>query len=646
MKTIFTLAGALLIATAAYAQETQDTVGLDPLVVTATRIAKPISTVPASVTVLDGDELRRNGVRTVDEALRTVSGAAIVQSGSYGSSTALFLRGGESDYVQVLIDGVQVNSPGEQFNWSNLTIENIERIEIVKGATSVLYGSDAVAGVVQLFTKQHARHLRGEASVAGGVGNRIGAQSEGAFGNGALRAELAGGSDRANYSFGVSHFGTGGAYAFNNQHRNSSVTARAVLRANGASDVKATLRYGRNRFHYPTDGMGIPQDRNQYRDGSMVAVGIDGTHRFSSKLQAVLALRHNRNEDTNNDAADNAADTLGFYRYYSEEQFNRSDADVRVNYGIGSQSLITLGTELEWQSNRGSSTSPFGDAPERVEKRTNRAAYAQWLVDRSRLSVQLGARAEDNDKFGGVGTYYAGASVRVTPELRLRASAGSAFKEPRFYEQFAEGFVIGNPELQPERSRSIEAGADASFGRARFAATWFNQKFTDLIQYVGLPASPTEPNYTNVAGADANGAEIEAEYTWPRLTLRANYTHLDTRVTDQGDGQDPSFLEGETLVRRPRHTISMGASTMLAGASVGVTANLVGARSDLDFATYPAGRITLPAYTRVDLAARRALNNTVSLTLKVENAFDAEYQEVLNFPALGRLVYVGAVLKF
>ena len=629
-------------ATAVDAQTPLDPVAVDSLVVTATRIAIPRSKVTSSVSVIDAAEMQRRGIRTVAEALRLVSGAAVVQSGSYGASTSLFLRGGESDYVQVLIDGVQVNSPGEQFNFANLALESIERIEIVKGPASVLYGSDAVTGVVQLFTKQRGGSPVGDVRFMGGRGERIGPQADGAFNNGFVSGEVAGGSVDSRYSVGASHFSTEGAYAFNNEHRNTSVTGRGSLRLGTNTEVSGLGRFTASRFHYPTDGTGNIADRNQFQHNDALALGLGVAQTLAEKVTARLDVQHNRNDGTTDDAADDGADTVGFFRFHSDERFSRSNADVRVNYQLAKRATLTVGGELEWQSNTASSSSPFGDTPETTEKRNNKAVYAQWLSDWSVLSLQLGARAEDNDKFGSFATYRGGVAVNMSPAVRVRASAGTAFKEPRFFEQFAQGFARGNPALEPEQSRSIELGGDFTIGRAIITATWFDQKFKDLIQYIGAPAAVTDPNYLNIAGARSAGLEVGATLSLPRVQLTGSYTILDTEVTDDGSGEDPSFTEGEELIRRPKHSASLGASLLFGRGNVGASAHYVGDRIDLDFSDFPAARVTLPSYTRVDLSGEYRVNNALRGTVKLENALNEEYEEVLGFPTPQRVVYLGA----
>src|ERR1043166_1368054 len=159
----------LLLPVRLSGQQPTDTVELNPVVVTATRVPRPVTDVPAAVTVLRGEDLRAQGIRTVFEALREAPGAAVVQTGSLGGQTSLFLRGGQSHHVKVLIDGVPVNQPGGAFDFANLTTDNVERIEVVRGPASVLYGSDAVTGVVQIFTRRGANASRAEASVRGGT---------------------------------------------------------------------------------------------------------------------------------------------------------------------------------------------------------------------------------------------------------------------------------------------------------------------------------------------------------------------------------------------------------------------------------------------------------------------------------------------
>ena len=232
----------VLLAPALSAQR-PDSTFLPPVVVTATRVDEPLGTGLAAVSVLRGDDLRRAGVHSVADALRLVPGAAIVRSGGPGAQTSLFLRGGESDYVRVLIDGVPANDPGGAVDLANLTLDNVDRIEVVRGPASVLYGTDAIAGVVQIFTKSGRGTTSAEASARAG---RYGAQD--------LDASVSGGSHLASGTLGVARHRTDGILAFNNQYRNDVASGRLSVSPTERSTASISGRLTDNEFHYPTDG--------------------------------------------------------------------------------------------------------------------------------------------------------------------------------------------------------------------------------------------------------------------------------------------------------------------------------------------------------------------------------------------------------
>jgi vitamin B12 transporter len=244
-----------------------------------------------------------------------------------------------------------------------------------------------------------------------------------------------------------------------------------------------------------------------------------------------------------------------------------------------------------------------------------------------------------------------GASYSAGPS-RLRAAIGRAFREPTFAESFGSGFGDrGNPDLVPERSRGWEVGADQRLGASlRLGATWFDQRFHDMIQYTFVSAGPDDPNYFNVGAARARGLELSTEIATGALLLGASYTRLFTDVLDPGLASDASFVEGETLLRRPGHTAAATARYQIQGGSLGLTLRRVGERDDLDFgAGFPAPRITLPAHTTVDLAAERRLPGSGAaswdLILRAENLLDARYEAIRGFPAPGRLVSLGLRLR-
>ena len=258
---------------------------------------------------------------------------------------------------------------------------------------------------------------------------------------------------------------------------------------------------------------------------------------------------------------------------------------------------------------------------------------------------------DDNEAFGTFGTYRAGASYTMAG-TKLRASVGRGFKAPTFFETFASGFVIGNPDLEPERSVSWEFGLRQAIGGDKLvlAGTYFHQAFEDLIQFTFAET----PNYFNVAEARASGVEIEATALPARgLVLAANYTWLDTEVIDAGfhSGDGATFVEGARLLRRPTHSVT--ASVEYHGwerATFDLAVRYVGDRDDRDFSGFPAAPVVLPSYTTVDFAADvRVLQGGAGVgltgTLRVENVFDEQYAEVSGFPARGRTVLIGGSIR-
>ncbi|MGH7710045.1 MAG: TonB-dependent receptor, partial [Gemmatimonadaceae bacterium] len=238
----FSAIAALAIATPiTLVAQQRDSTRLPRVVITATRLDSRIGSDIASVTVLDGDTLRARGIRDVAEALREIPGAAIMRSGSYGALTSLFMRGGESDYVRVLIDGVPMNDPGGSIDLGKYTLDNIDRIEVVRGPASVLYGSDAVAGVIQIFTRQHAARLAVEGSVSGGTY----AARAGDFSLGATTSTVS-------VTMAAARRMTDGILDFNNDYENDALSGRVALTPGGGFRGAISARQHTDEFHYPT----------------------------------------------------------------------------------------------------------------------------------------------------------------------------------------------------------------------------------------------------------------------------------------------------------------------------------------------------------------------------------------------------------
>ncbi len=619
-------------------QVSKDTAVLNPVVVTATRIATPINAVPMAVTVISGDALREQAIRTVAEALRSVPGANVVATDAYGSVTSLFLRGAESDHVKVLIDGVPQtgpNGPGGAYDFANLTTDNVDRIEIVRGPVSTLYGSDAVAGVVQVFTRV------GHGVTHGSIG-----LDEGTYGTSAVRGWVGGGNERASYSVGVSTFSSDGLYPFNNRYRNQVVTARTRFRPDERTDASLSFRYGDALYHFPTDGSGDTVSHNQHQLERGPSVGLDLARVLSNRVEGLLSGTWRRSNYQYAIAANGPSDTTTF-PYSSSDWVTRGGVDGRANIRVGERDMLTLGAAFDREAMEGTTVGA-------AYSRNDGAMYAQLVTAPERpVNATLGLRVDDNQRFGGYATYRAGTSVRLGAQTRAVASIGTAFKEPTFFQNFATGFIRGNPDLRPEHSVSWEVGLERSLARGAVTAraTYFDQHFRDLIDYNG---ANTSSNYFNVPGSLARGVEVTtAAELSVALHVTAAYTYLHTEVTKAGTATGPTalFVPGEPLIRRPRHSGALGLTYRVpARGTISLTALYCGERQDIDFATF--ARATLPPYTRLDLATHVDVRQAqgvapgVALSFRVENLLDHAYQEIKNFPARRRTLLFGGEVRF
>jgi vitamin B12 transporter len=622
---LVTVATLSLAGTLRAQQAASDTARLDPVAVTATRSPLPADRTPSSVSVVTGEALRREGITTVADALRTVPGLSIVQTGSYGGATSLFIRGGESKYAKILVDGVPINDAGGAFDLSTLSTDNLDRIEIVRGPVSVLYGSDAVAGVVQLFTRRGAGAAHGQVAARGGQ-----------FGSMDVDASVRGGSARMSYSLGAARHASDGFQPFNSRFR-QGVGSALVGAVVGAFDASLSARFTDRELHFPTNGAGQVVDSNAVRRDGRLAVGLDAGYHLSSLVTIRAALASHDVHGVTDDQPDSPGDDG--YAYTTAERSRRRSGDLRVELALPADGRLTLGAQVERKWQESVTRSNFGDDAPAPATRRSSGAYAQLLMAPvADATLALGGRLEHNEQFGDFLTYRAAASTRLPIGTRLRASVGTAFREPTFLETEGSGFVIGNGELDPEHALSVDVGIEHSFGPASVGATWFANSFRDMIDY---EYSATEPNYFNIARTRAAGVELEGRLALPNgLHADAAFTHLRTRVVDPGTSPaaTATFAPGSSLLRRPTRTFDVGAGYRANGRALDLRALRVGVREDVYYPPNfgPAQRVSLAPYTRVDLSGEARLvplrrEGGLALTLRVENLFDRRYTDAAGY---------------
>ncbi len=617
---------------------------------TVTGAARPRTSDAASsrVTVLEGSELRTMGIRTVAGALRLAGGLSLARVGSFGGVTSVFSRGGESDFVQVLIDGVQVNQAGGSFDFAGLTTEDVERIEVLRGPASALYGSDAMTGVIHVITRSGSGDPAGHLAMRGG-----------SFGRRDVTASIHGGTTTVSYGLTGSHLDSDGILPMNNRHRATSFSGTVRLAPDSRTSVRLNARRQDRRFHFPTDGSGNVVDENSFTFGDETLVGVEVNRRVGSKGDIALSIASFETETGTDDAPDGPADTVGFFGFGSLNASERTEARLTSMVELTPELGVVGGAEWELQTQRSfsESLSEFGSSTGRSDdRRSNTALFAQLTASEGGIYADAGVRRENNERFGGSTTWQLGLAWRPHELTRIRTSAGTAIKDPTFFENYATGFAIGNPDLDPERARSWEVGVEQGMmgGALTLSLGWFSQRFRDLIQYSFTPPTPGGPNFFNVAEANSSGFEVSGEGQIGSLRLVADATVLETEVVDSGfdTGVGATFVEGGQLLRRPRFSGTF-VSSYTAGSRVSMSGTLrfVGEREDRDFATFPATPVTLPADFLIDLSLDVRVADAVgrrpglAITIRGENLTNRGYQEVFGFDAPGRGVYLGGRLE-
>ncbi|MBC7520936.1 MAG: TonB-dependent receptor [Sandarakinorhabdus sp.] len=606
----------------------------ETIVVTATRTPQPLNRVGQSISVIDSAEIDRRQTATVVDLLRTVPGVTVTRNGGIGGTTGVFIRGAETDQTVTLIDGVKINdpaAPGGGFNFGNLLTGNISRIEVLRSAQSVLWGSQAIGGVVNIITRPPteaiAANLRGEygfrntAQVVGNVSGKAGPLSA-SVGAGYFRtdgisafSEARGGKERDGYE----NFGA-------NAKLSLAITDAISIDARGYySDGKVDI----DGFAPPSFAFGDTLETTDTREfvgyTGVNAAFFDG--RFHNRLGFAYTDTRRRNRDG------------------SFESFAGDGRNERIEYqgifDISDGWQVTGG--LERETSRYTTTS-FGST-------TNGRAqidsvYGQVVATPvTGLSLTAGVRHDDHDRFGGATTF--GASGVWIPGdfgTTVRASYAEGFKAPSLYQLQGD---YGNQTLRPERSKGWDAGVTQRLieGTLQATATYFHRNSTDLIDFIscsrpltGICVNRPFGTYDNVLKARSQGIEIGLVLQpVEALRVQANYTYTDARNRAAG-----SANFDKQLARRARHAVNTLVDyTWGFGLATGATLTHVGTSFD-----NAANSRRLPGYVLVDLRASFPITRNVEIYGRIENLFDEQYETTFRFGQIGRAGYAGVRLKY
>jgi outer membrane cobalamin receptor len=633
----------------------------ESIVVSASQIEVPLSRAADSVTVISGDELRAQQIETASDALRFVPGLTVTRSGGRGAITSLFPRGGASNYTMVLVDGIRANAFGGGYDFSHLSVADVDRIEIVRGPESALFGADAIGAVVHVVSKRGGPpHVDGlvEGGSEGTVRTTIGASGAGGawnFGGGAEYTRSDGFTGTAPAS---------GERVSNDDYRLAHVSGLVGWQRATGADLVVAGNLGRDERGFPgpfgSDPIGV------FPGVDRVSRGTNDTRQIGGRFGHAWSARSRQRVDANyTDLAGTftspfGASTSGTARFVGrvQEDFIFTPA-VAASAGIealrerGSSTFIT-GLTSEPVPVRRAIVGTFGElryvgteqlfitGGVRIEHITRDAVEANLGQFTARPPFPDQTVNSANPKIAV--SYLLRGSGSDSP-LRLRASAGTGIRPPDAFEiAFTD-----NPNLKPERSRSVDAGLEQTFGAGKFvaSATAFFNRYDDLIVTVGRSLVDASRYKTdNISNARSTGLELSAHARIIHaLTLRTTYTFLDTEILSVDSlarVAPPPFNVGDPLIRRPRHqgAVDVTYAHSRATAFVEVIARSRILDVEPNFGSF-GGLFYSPGYLVANAGASVRVGGGLELTARVLNVGDRAYEETLGYPALRRSAMVG-----
>jgi len=573
---------------------------LDGVVVTATRTARTQDATLAAVTVIDREEIQRLQPASLQELLRKVPGASIANNGGAGKESSIFLRGTESDHVLVLVDGLKVGSATSgKAALQDIPVEQIERIEVVRGPFSSLYGSEAIGGVIQIFTRRP--------QVAFSPSFSAGAGSDATY---KATAGVEGRGDKGWYALNLAHDTTDGFNACYSPtgcfgydpdidgYTNNSVSAQGGYAFGDALnvDLRALRAEGENEY-----------DGSIYAGNEAKTVQQTAGARVRYRVGDVATLTFNVGQSRDR--------SRQFYNgaYHSRFQTDRDQGALQADFNLAGG---TLTTGLDWVRDDIDSDTAYA-----ASDRITRAAFGQWQHTSGAHSVQAGLRRDDNSQFGGKTTGSALWGWDVTRVLRLTASYGTAFKAPTFNELYFPFY--GTPTLVPETSRSVELGLRGDHGWGNWSVNAFETRVDHLI------GTACDANWVcravNVDEARIQGLELTAGAELAGWDLQGSASLVDPR------NESPGIYHGNALPRRARTTARLDADRRYGDFNLGASVTAAGDRYE-----NLANSDRLGGYATTDLRAGYAFNAAWRLNLSVKNIFDKQYETAAYYAQPGR----------
>lgn len=579
--------------------QNQPVASLQETVVTATRVVQPLADLVADVTIIDHDTIERSGATGVADVLSRVPGVEISRTGNVGSPTGVFLRGAESRFTAVFIDGVRVDSQSTGgAAWEAIPLAQIDRIEVLRGPAAAVYGSDAIGGVIQLFTR------KGEGAFSPSIGVGFGT-----YNMKKVDAALSGASGAFDYSLGLARETSTGFDSQtgtphnpdNDGYRSESGNARLGFQLSKTQRVEVTALASEVNSQYDAFGFNPLSPVDDHGRHKLDAIGLNWLSQWSDVYSTKLSVTDSRDRYETTPSPYLAETHLRGYLLQNE---------LRLG-----EHLLTAALERKEDH--------LDNAPIDADRSQNALALGYgWTHQRHTL--QLNVRRDQDSAFGGRTTGSAAYGFALTPQWRATASAGTAFRAPTLYQLFSQ---YGVPTLQPETSRNVELGVRYAQGSASFSVSAYRNRVANLISFAapGPCASPFGC-YTNTAQAEYSGVTFSGGQQLGRVNLHASL-----------DIQDPRDLAtGNLLARRARQHGTLGADTHIAAWTVGAEAQFSGRRYDDAANMQPLG-----GYALIGLYVSTHLSKDWTLLARVDNLADKNYQLAYSYVTPGRTFYAG-----
>jgi vitamin B12 transporter len=577
----------------------------DAVVVTATRIPQALTQTLQPVNVITAEDIGRGGQQTLAEVLQTLGGVEITSNGGYGQPSSVFMRGANSSHTLVLVDGIRIGSATLGTTaLENIPLNQIERIEVVPGQLSSLYGSDAVGGVIQIFTK--SGKSAPSASVTAGVGT---------YNTSSVTAGLSRAIGRADFSLNVGYFGSDGFDATKpgafghasdrDGYRNQNFSGKVAYHLDARNELGLTVFQSDGHTHLDNDPVIDAVTRQ-----TLSAFSVYSSNQITDGWQSLLKAGRGQDKSTT---------TGAFPSFFATRQ---PQYTWQNNIKIGPGTAIA-GAEYVIQDVTSDST--FAQ-----NQRTIKSAFAGYLGAYGKHDWQANVRVDDYSQFDRHTTGLLGYAYRPTDALRFRVGAGTAFKAPTFNDLYLvdpTGGFIPNPNLRPESSHSKEAGVNYQIGTNRFSATYFDNHIDDLIIFVVTDPNTFAGTVQNVDSARIRGVELG--YQGSFVALQAN-----ARVTLQNPVDEAT---GSMLPRRAKEFGGGGLSKTSGFWTLGGEVVASSARFDQ---TGEVGTSKMHGYALLNLTATYVFDREWSIRARWNNVFDRGYELAQNFNTPGSNVFV------